>query len=110
MQQSALGAPPAGGTGTCVLGCAGLSETFGGAKPIEFQMELREETAWTSQNGIELAFPWRAAIEVRDAGDAVEIWFTGGVVLARNRGFSSLDHRAQFIARAQALVIPQQRQ
>ena len=68
-------------------------QTFGTTERIDFQVELREDTAWTAQNGLELAFPWRRATAVRDAGDGIELWFAGGIVLVRNRAFSSLQER-----------------
>jgi hypothetical protein len=87
---------------------AAVVHMLGNTEPIDFQVELREDTAWTVQNGFELAFPWRSATEVRDAGDGIEIWFASGLVLVRNRGFSSIADRERFVTQAQALLATQQ--
>jgi hypothetical protein len=40
---------------------AGLVETLGWTDLVQYDVELREVSVWTSQNGLERAFPWRAA-------------------------------------------------
>jgi hypothetical protein len=49
-------------------------------------------------------FPWSNAAGVEDTGDAIELRFTPGIVVARNRAFRDGVDRARFLERARALA------
>lgn len=81
-------------------------EQLGNRDAFECVIELRPEGAWIRQNDAEVLLPWKDAVAVRDAEDGVELVFRSGFILARDRGFASVDQRAAFLARAQVLADP----
>ena len=83
-----------------------LIEQLGGAGPYRCSMEIRPDNLWVAQSGIELAFPWNEATGVQEAPEGITITFRGGRVLARSRGFTSDDHRSNFLGRLRELVPP----
>jgi hypothetical protein len=83
-----------------------LIEQFGGDGPQLCSIEIRAEGLWVAQRGVELTFPWRDATGIQDAAEGVTVTFKGGRVLARSRGFASLDARTNFLHAVRALVPP----
>jgi len=81
-----------------------LLEQLGGPGPHQCSIEIRPDTLWVSQSGVELTFRWGDAIDVQDVPEGVAITFRRGLVLARNRGFISDAHRAGFLRRLRELV------
>jgi hypothetical protein len=81
-----------------------LAEQFGGASHFRCEIELRDEGVWVVQKGLEITFPWSNAAGVEDTGDAIELRFTPGIVVARNRAFRDGVDRARFLERARALA------
>jgi hypothetical protein len=75
-----------------------MTEQLGGPGPYTCAIEIRPDSLWVSQPRVQLAFPWRDAKKVEDATEGVIVTFAGGRVLARTRGFTSLEHRADFVA------------
>jgi hypothetical protein len=73
-------------------------EQYGQAESMRCAIELRPTDVWTRQNGTEITIPRRDIEEVVDTDDAIELRFRNGLVLARNRVFSSPDQRAEFLA------------
>lgn len=68
------------------------------------EIELRPETLWVRDYGVEMSFPWTEATAVEDVGDAIELRFHGGLVLARNKAFATAQERESFLAEAKALA------
>jgi len=75
-----------------------------GANVLRCEIELRPEGAWVRQPYGEMLFDWGEAVAVTDAGDAIELHFERGFVLARNRAFPTLADRERFLALARALA------
>lgn len=71
---------------------------------LHCDIELRPDGAWVRQPYAEMLFAWNDAAAVRDAGDAIELHFHMGFVMARNRAFANMADRAQFLSRARTLA------
>jgi hypothetical protein len=72
-------------------------EQFAKVDSVRCIIELRPTDLWTRQDGTEISLPWRDMEEVVDTGDAIELRFRSGLVVARTRVFSSPDQRAEFL-------------
>jgi hypothetical protein len=79
-------------------------EQFAKADSLRCEIELRPNDLWTRQDGTEITLPWRDIEEVVETGDAIELRFRNGLVVARNRVFSSPSHRAEFLGIAEGHV------
>jgi hypothetical protein len=51
-----------------------------------------------------MTFPWKNAAGIEDTGDAIELRFSPGLVVARNRAFRDETERRQFLERARTLA------
>ena len=80
-----------------------FAELLGGSADVRCDIELRQEGVWTAQSGVEVTFPWSSAAGVEDTGDAVELRFNPGLVVARNRAFRDNAERLRFIEQARVL-------
>lgn len=81
-----------------------LAEMHAGATSLHCEVELRPENLWIKQNDLEQLFPWHRATMVNDRGDAVELWFSQGLVVLRNRVFASPATRRDTLESARALA------
>jgi hypothetical protein len=81
-----------------------VSEQFGGVTDVRCEIELRREGVWVVQNGMEMTFPWKNVAGIEDTGDAIELRFSPGLVVARNRAFRDEIERGQFLERARTLA------
>ena len=81
-----------------------MKEQFGNKDTIASELELRADAAWVRQGGIELTFPWPICTAVRDNAGDVEIDFTQGIVVVRDRDFPSAADRQEFLAIARRLA------
>jgi hypothetical protein len=68
------------------------------------EIELRQEGAWSRSRGVEVLFGWPELRFVEDAGDAIELHFRGGFVMAHNRAFPTTADRARFLETARRLA------
>lgn len=75
-----------------------MIEQLGGTGPHTCTIEIRLDGLWVSQPTVEITFPWRDAKNIEDTAEGVSVFFVGGRVLARTRGFSSQGHRDEFVA------------
>jgi hypothetical protein len=74
------------------------------ANVLRCEIELRPDGAWVRQPYGEMLFDWGEAVAVTDPGDAIELHFERGFVLARNRAFATAAERESFLSRARALA------
>jgi len=81
-----------------------MREQFGGKNTIASVLELRADAVWVQQAGLELTFPWAICTAVRDNVGDVEINFTQGICVVRDRDFPSAADRAEFLAAARRLA------
>jgi hypothetical protein len=81
-----------------------MREQFGGKDTIGTELELRADAVWVRQAGIELTFPWTICTAVRDNAGDVEIDFTQGICVVRDRDFPSAADRQEFLAIARRLA------
>ena len=81
-----------------------VAEQFGGASHFQCEIALLDNGVRVVQKGVEMMFPWSNAAGVEDTGDAIELRFTPGLVVARNRAFRDEAARVQFLERARALA------
>lgn len=79
-------------------------ELLGGTTDVRCDIELRREGVWVVQKGLEVTFPWSNAAGIEDTGDAIELRFSPGLVVARNRAFHNSLDRARFLERARELA------
>jgi hypothetical protein len=79
------------------------AEQLDGAGDVRVDIELRREGAWVAQRGVEIIFAWSNAAGIEDTGDAIELRFRPGLVVARNRAFRDAAERERFLERARAL-------
>jgi hypothetical protein len=80
-----------------------VSEQFGHKPTIPSELELRSDAVWVRHSGMEMTFPWNICTGVRDNADDVEITFTPGMCVIRNRHFGSAAERQNFLAAAKRL-------
>jgi len=81
-----------------------VSERLGGVADVPCDIELRRGGVWVLQKGVEMTFPWANSVGVEDTGDAIELRFSPGLVVARNRAFRDATERTRFLERARTLV------
>ena len=81
-----------------------IAEQLGGTTNVRCDIELRREGVWVVQKGLEITLPWSNAAGIEDTGDAIELRFSPGLVVARNRAFRDALDRARFLERARELA------
>lgn len=80
-----------------------LTDVYGKSATSICEIELRREGSWIRNFGVEMLFPWSDTIDIADVGGAIELRFRGGVVVAREKAFATVDHRRKFIEVAREL-------
>jgi hypothetical protein len=81
-----------------------ITAQYGPRFSTRCEIELRPSSLWVRQAGIEISLDWRLAQGVEDTPEGIELWFPWGLVVARNRGFSTPADRERFLAEARAKV------
>lgn len=81
-----------------------VAEQFGGKPTVPCEVELRPDTLWTRQLGMEIVFPWNLCSSIRDNANDVEINFPAGICVVRNRHFTALADRQNFLDTAKRLA------
>ena len=79
-------------------------EQFGGKPTISSEIELRSDAVWVRQLGMEMVFPWKVCTGVQDNPDDIEMNFSPGICVIRNRHFPSPADRQKFLETAQRLA------
>jgi hypothetical protein len=80
-----------------------ITEQFGGKPAIQCELELRPDAIWTRQAGMEMLFPWALCTSVKNNPDDIEMNFTPGICVVRNRHFASAADRQAFLETARQL-------
>ena len=80
-----------------------VAEQFGGKPAIRSEVELRPEAVWVRQAGMEMLFPWDACTSVIDNPGDIEINFTPGICVVRDRHFASAADRQSFLETSRRL-------
>ena len=80
-----------------------VAEHFGGKAAIRSELELRPDAVWVRQAGMEMVFPWDACTSIVDNPDDIEINFTPGICVVRNRHFASAADRQSFLETSRRL-------
>ena len=78
-------------------------EQFGGKASFQSELELRPDAVWVRQAGMEMVFPWALCTSVEDNTDDIELNFTPGICVVRNRHFVSSADRQAFLDTARSL-------
>lgn len=78
-------------------------DQFGGKATLPSEMELRPDSVWVRQAGMEMMFPWSGCTSVVDNPDDIEINFAHGICVVRNRDFASPADRQAFLDTARRL-------
>lgn len=80
-----------------------IAEQFGDQKVIRSELELRSDAVWMRQSGMEMIFPWTLCTRVQNNPNDIEMNFTPGICVVRNRHFPSPAERQAFFETAQRL-------
>lgn len=80
-----------------------VTEQFGDQKVIRCELELRPDAVWVRQSGVEMLFPWTSCTRVQNNPNDIEMRFTPGICVVRNRHFASPAERQTFLETAQRL-------
>ena len=83
-----------------------IAEQFGNQKVIHSELELRSDAVWMRQSGMEMLFPWTLCTRVQNNPNDIEMHFTPGICVVRNRHFASPAERQAFLEAALRLSQP----
>ena len=73
-------------------------ENVGSARTFTCEVELDESGLHTQSNDAQIIFDWRNVEEIKETEDSVDIYFAkGGLMVTRNRAFTSTEERQRFI-------------
>src|SRR6185503_5651058 len=73
-------------------------ENVGSARSFTCAVELDESGLHTQSNGAQIIFDWKNVEEIKETEDSVDIYFErGGLMVTRNRAFTSPEERQRFI-------------
>ena len=80
-----------------------VADHFGGKPSLPSEIELRPDAVWVRQAGMEMLFPWNVCTSVLDNGQDIELNFTPGICVVRNKDFASPADRQAFLETARRL-------
>ena len=80
-----------------------IAEQFGGKPVLQSELELRPDAVWVRQAGMELLVPWTTCTAIQNNPGDIEINFTPGICIVRNRHFASPAERQTFLDTARRL-------
>src|SRR5258708_17784013 len=66
-----------------------IIEQFGRIQSIRCEIELRRESLFARQAGLEIAHSWSTTRGIRDMPDGIEFKFTAGLLMVRSRAFAT---------------------
>ena len=81
-----------------------VAEQLGGKPSVHSEVELRQDGVWVRQAGLEMLFPWSGCTGVLDNRDDIQMDFTLGMCVIRNRHFASAAEREMFLENARRLT------
>jgi hypothetical protein len=75
-----------------------LREQMGTDGPVPFEVELTPDGIWTKLHKVQLSFAWEDVSEISDLPDSIEMYVAeGGIVVVRDKAFSSTADRKRFL-------------
>jgi hypothetical protein len=74
-----------------------LSEMLGTANAFRCEFEVREDVLWSRTVHSEMSFPWSRLTRVQDLPDGIELWFSPGLAVIRDRAFETRQQREAFL-------------
>jgi hypothetical protein len=74
-----------------------VREMYRGATVIHSEFELRDDALWCKSIHSEIAFPWSRLVRVQDSPGSIELWFSPGLAVIRDRAFQAQDERRAFL-------------
>lgn len=80
-----------------------IAEQFGGKPTIQSEIELRPDAVWVRQAGMEMTFPWTLCTGIQGNPHDIEMNFSPGICVVRNRHFASVADREAFLDTARRL-------
>ena len=80
-----------------------ITEQVGGKPTLACELELRPDAVWIRQAGMEMVFPWTLCTGIQDNADDIELAFSAGMCVVRNRHLTSAAERARFLETARRL-------
>ena len=80
-----------------------VAEQFAGKETLPCETELRSDSVWCRVGDIEMTFPWKICTSIQDNVDDIEINFSQGICVVRNRRFVSPADRQEFLETARRL-------
>ena len=78
-----------------------VEEQWGKSDSHKCGIETRPDELWVYSDGTSVTHRWDDVEEVADTGDAIELQFRNGLIVARNRAFKSPEQRAEFLSIAE---------
>ncbi len=81
-----------------------VAEQFGNRPTIPSELELRSDSVWVRQAGMEMTFPWTLCTGIKDNPDDIQMDFSPGMCVVRSRHFASPAERQAFLATALKLA------
>ena len=81
-----------------------VTEQFNGKSTVTCELELRPESVWVRQLGMEMVFPWTLCTGIQDNADDIELTFSAGLCVIRNRHLPSTAERQRFLETARRLA------
>lgn len=82
----------------------GFVEWLHGSTTLRCEVEVRSSGLWIRQDNVEYLYRWTDVSSVEDTPISVDITVKNGLVVVRNRAFSSPTARADFLGHAQRLA------
>jgi predicted membrane protein len=80
-----------------------IVEQFGIKTAIQCELELRSDGVWVRQDGMEMMFPWARCTGIQNNPGDIQMDFTPGICVLRNRHFASPAERQTFFDTARRL-------
>jgi hypothetical protein len=81
-----------------------ITEQFDGKPTVACELELRSDSVWIRQAGMEMVFPWTLCRGIQDNADDIEMKFAAGLCVVRNRHLPSAAERQRFLDTARRLA------
>jgi hypothetical protein len=80
-----------------------IAEQFGGKPSLPCEVELRADALWSRVGAIEMLFPWSISTGVQGNAEDIELNFSQGICVVKNRRFASSSDQQAFLETARRL-------
>jgi hypothetical protein len=74
-----------------------ISEMYGPSDVVHVEVELRDDAFWCKSIHSEVSFPWSRLVRIQDSPGSIELWFSPGLAVIRDRAFQTQDERHAFL-------------